>query len=106
MASCCRAGALVVLEGWKIAEPERLRRAAREGGDVAVQVRLVVVAARGGDLGDGGRRGAGRWWRLEQAARPLEADDARGQLRRQAVLGGEAARQMLPRPADRARQLR
>src|SRR3954470_5449559 len=62
------------------------RRAARQRPEVAVEMRLVVVAAGGGDVGEP----PGAALALEEVQHPLEAQDAREGLGRQADLLAEA----------------
>src|SRR3954462_3068868 len=83
-----RAGLLVLDECdesaiWDLRGEQLGRGDAGEVTEVAVEMGLVVVAARVGDVGQ--RRAA-----LDRAARLLEAQDAGQRLRRQAELGLEA----------------
>src|SRR3954470_18778523 len=71
------------------------RRDAREVAEVAVEVRLVVVAARVGDVGE---RAAG----LEQPPGAREAQDAAQRLGRQAELLAERRREVAAAVAERA----
>src|SRR3954454_1677532 len=83
-----RAGVLVLDECdqpavWDLRGEQLGRRDAGEVTEVAVEMGLVVVAARVGDIGQ--RRAA-----LARAPRLLEAQDAGQRLGRQAELGLEA----------------
>src|SRR3954469_14626655 len=77
------------------------RRAARHRAEVAVEVRLVVVAAGGGDVGEP----PGPALALEEVEHPLEAQDAREGLGRQADLLAEAGGEMAPAAAQLGAQL-
>src|SRR4051794_25207538 len=107
MARTLRRAAGLVLDGWERRrvhaatlghDPRAVlgRRAAGQLAEVAVEVRLVVVAGLGGDLGEArGPAGA-----LEQREHAAEAQDARERLGRQAHLLAEAAREMPPAAAE------
>src|SRR5690349_2162751 len=87
----CR-GARAVLNEW-----ERRRRPPGELGELAREVRLVGVAAVGGQAGE--RRAA------EPPPGALEAQHPRRQLGRRADLLDEPARQVPARAAELLRQL-
>lgn len=70
-------GRRLVLERWKVVRQQRRWGAACQLDEVAVEVRLVVVAAGDGHLRDGDERRAP----LEHPPRPLQADDPGCQLR-------------------------
>ena len=87
------------LSSWKdgsSSASQLLGRAPGQLGEVAVEVGLVVVAARGRDLGDRHERRR----RLQHPAGPLEADHPGGQLGTEPELVPEAAGQVLAGPAD------
>src|SRR5690242_2379737 len=92
MARTLRRGARRVLKEW-----ERRRRPSGELGELAREVRLVGVAAVGGQAGQ--RRAA------EPPPGALEAQHPRRELRRRADLLGEAAGQVPPRAAELRGQL-
>src|SRR3954471_14905662 len=105
MAVTLRRGGGVVLDEWDLEarrgrEPARdilARRRAREVAEVAVEVRLVVVAAV---LRDRGPRLAG----LHQLHRAVEAQDPRDGLRRQPDLLAKARGEVAAAAAEFARQ--
>src|SRR6266516_523235 len=75
------------------------RRRSRELAEVAVEMRLVVVAAVVGDLGP-----ALLGLAAEQAKRPVEAEDASDRLRRQADLPAELRRKVAAAASELARE--
>src|SRR4029450_3661340 len=77
----------LVLERWKLLGEELRRRAAGQLDEIAVEVRLVEVAARRGDLGDRReRRGV-----PQHRRGPIEPKHAGGELRAGAELLADAA---------------
>src|SRR5579862_3146860 len=79
---------------------ELARCGARQLAELAVHVRLVVVAAALGDLGEPAASVA-----LEQPHRALEADQPRSGLGRRPDLLAEAPDQMPPAAPELAREL-
>src|SRR3954451_22325901 len=96
-----RVGSGGVLDDWEVFfdQPHR-GRAAGETGPLPGQVRLVVVAAGGGDVGQRARPPV-----LDQQLGPLEPDDSCGLLGAEAELRTEASGEVPPAPADLVREV-